>query len=251
VIARTTVRVAPGGVLAQLSCTPPLTVRRVQADDPDCCALCVVGTAAGPLAGDALELHITVAAGASATLTAAGATLAQGRPGGQSSRVLTDVSVEPGGRLDAHPGAVVVCAGSTVDVDMSISLGAGSALAWRELVVLGRSGEAPGCLRLRWDVVRDGAPLLRQRVDLTRPRQAGWVGMTDGVRVLATALLVGDDVGARTVVASATAVAAPLAPDAALLTVLDHDAARAQRRLAALERELVSVPLLPATMAAR
>ena len=36
---------------------------------------------------------------------------------------------------------------------------------WRELIVLGRTGEPPGRVTLRWDVTRCGQPVLRQFAD--------------------------------------------------------------------------------------
>ena len=68
----------------------------------------------------------------------------------------------------ADPGALVVCAGSRVDVRLELALDAGAAVQWRELVVLGRTGEPPGRATLRWDVTRLGRPVLRQLTDLSQ-----------------------------------------------------------------------------------
>ena len=78
-IARTTAVIEPGGVLAELSCAPPLTLRQGRGDDPGRCELRLVGSAAGPLAGDDLSLSLRLRAGARAALRATGASLAQGR----------------------------------------------------------------------------------------------------------------------------------------------------------------------------
>ena len=56
VIARTAAVVEPGGVLGELACTPPLTLRQVRSDVRDRCELRLVGTAAGPLVGDNLSI---------------------------------------------------------------------------------------------------------------------------------------------------------------------------------------------------
>jgi len=79
VIGRSQAVVAAGGVLEVLDCAPPLTLRRVHSDDASICALCLVGTAAGPLAGDDLELSLHLLPGAHASLVATGASIAQGR----------------------------------------------------------------------------------------------------------------------------------------------------------------------------
>jgi hypothetical protein len=79
-------------------------------------------------------------------------------------------------------------------------------------------------------VTRAGRPLLRQVIDLTDPAGLRWPGMIAGRRVLASALLAGPGLTARTIVASPTAAAQQLADEAVLVTVLADDAATAQRQ---------------------
>ena len=115
-----------------------------------------------------------------------------------------------------------------MDVRLDLALGAGAAVEWRELIVLGRTGEPPGQATLRWDVTRLGRPVLRQFVDLDPALGAG---LTAGRRVLACALIAGPALAPRTVVASAVAVAQRVDDHTLLVTVLDDDAARATRQL--------------------
>ncbi len=220
------------GVLAEVASRPPLTLRQVRAR-PGTVGLCLVGSAAGPLAGDDLRLSLDVAAGARAELVAAGASIAQGG----ASRMAVDVHVGAGGRLDADPGALVVSAGARVDLDVSVALAPTAVLTWRELVVLGRTGETAGQAVLTWNVTRDGTPLLRQHVDLADPGLTGWYGMTAGCRVLLTELRVGPAVDARTVVHTDTAVTQRLAEGAALTTVLAPSAAAAHSVLGRLSTQ--------------
>lgn len=228
-IARTSAVVRPGGVLAALHCEPPLTLRKVAGDDPTTCALCLVGSAAGPLAGDDLALSLRLEPGACAELRATGAGIAQGC-GEQPATVRWHAALGGNARLSADPGPLVVCQGSRVDVSVQITLGRDAAVQWRELVVLGRSGDTrPGAATLRWDVERDGRPLLRQHVDLTDP--APWRGLTGGHRVLASALITGPGIDARTVVASRTAVAQRVDDHTILITVLGDSAADVTRKL--------------------
>lgn len=228
--ARTEVVVGTGGRLERLDCRPPLTIRRVHSDDPDVCALCLVGTAAGPLAGDVLELDLEVRDGARATLTATGASLAQG--GGGARRVRTTVRVGSQARLSAQPQPLIAAAGSRVDIAVGIDLADTAAVDWQELLVLGRSGEAPGAATLRWDVTRAGRPVLRQFLDLADPALVAWRGMIDGARVIATAFRSDPLVAARTVVRSPWSVAAMLDVHTLLLTVLGSDVAAVRRELA-------------------
>ncbi len=230
-IARTTAVVEPGGVLGELTCAPPLTLRQVDGADrcgQGRCELRLVGTAAGPLAGDDLSICLELRPGARATLRATGASVAQGRDHRAAARLSIRADLAAGADLIADPGALIVCLGSRVDVRLDLALGAGAAVEWRELIVLGRTGEPPGQATLRWDVTRLGRPVLRQFVNLDPALRAG---LTAGRRVLACALIAGPALAPRTVVASAVAVAQRVDDHTLLVTVLDDDAARAARQL--------------------
>ncbi|MCW2604620.1 MAG: Urease accessory protein UreD [Pseudonocardiales bacterium] len=236
--ARTSAVIETGGVLRELRCEPPLTLRRVYGD-ADECALCLVGTAAGPLPGDDLVLSLDVGLDARASLTSAGASIALGRPGGRVARLRTDAGIAPGGWLRAAPPPLIVTSGAHLETTVSIRLAAGAFVHWQEMVVLGRAGETGGSLRMRWDVTCDGLPLLRQTIDLADPALADWPVMLHRGRVLATVLLAGPQVPARTIVASPRATAARLAEDAVLITVLDDDAQSAQSQVDELVAQLL------------
>jgi urease accessory protein len=234
-IARSRAVVGPGGRLAELACEPPLTLRQVISAHSGVCALCLVGSAAGPLAGDDLTLTLEVQPGATATLQATGAAIAQGRPGGGRSVLRFQASVGARGRLSADPGPLIVRPGGRVDARVGIRLDPGATVDWRELIVLSEDPRPPGRgpesgVTVRWEVTRAGRPLLRQVIDLTDPAWLRWPGMIAGRRVLASALLAGPGLLARTIVASPTAVAQQLADEAVLVTVLADDAAAAQRQ---------------------
>jgi urease accessory protein len=102
---------------------------------------------------------------------------------------------------------------------------------WRELIVLGRTGEPPGQATLRWDVTRLGHPVLRQFVDLADPALTGRPGLTARRRVLACALICDPASAALTLVASPAAVAQRVDDHTLLVTVLDDDAVSAARQL--------------------
>ncbi|HEU5267384.1 MAG TPA: urease accessory protein UreD [Jatrophihabitans sp.] len=222
--ARSTATVQAGGRLGALRCAPPLTLRRVRAE-PGSCGLCLVGTAAGPLPGDDLSLQLHLEPDAVARLTAAGASIAQGRAGGPPAAVELAARLADGAHLSADPGPLVVCAGSRVDVTVTIDLAPTASVEWRELVVLGRRmDDVPGAATIRWDVTRAGRPVLRQFVDLTDPALRRWA--TAGHRVLAAVLRTGPAVTARTAVHSRTAVIARVDARTELVTVLGDDAAQ-------------------------
>jgi urease accessory protein len=234
VIARTTAVIEAGGVLGEVFCAPPLTLRQVHSEARDRCELRLVGTAAGPLAGDELSVWVRLRPGAKATLRATGASVAQGRGQGDAAALSIRADLADGADLVADPGALVVCRGSRIDVRVELTLGAGAAVQWRELIVLGRTGEPPGRATLRWDVTRLGRPVLRQFTDLnlgTGPAPTVWSGLTTGHRVLACALIADPAIAPRTVVAAATAIAQRVDEHTLLATVLDDDAARATQQL--------------------
>lgn len=232
-IARTAAVIEPGGVLGELACAPPLTLRKVRGEDPGRCELRLVGTAAGPLPGDDLELCLQLKPGARAVLRATGSQLAQGRAGsGAAAALSVRAELGDGAFLDADPGPLIVCAGSRVDVRVELALGQGTVVRWRELIVLGRTGEPPGRVALRWDVTRCGQPVLRQFARLgPGPR-----GLTAGKRVLACALISDPARPARTVVSSPLAVAQRVDEYTRLVSVLGDDAAGAVRLLGELLR---------------
>jgi urease accessory protein len=231
VIARTTAVIEPGGVLGELACAPPLTLRQVYGDASDRCELCLVGTAAGPLPGDDLSISLRLRAGARATLRAAGASLAQGRGSGTAAALSIRADLAERADLVAHPGTLVVCEGSRVDVRLELALGRGACVEWHELLVLGRTGEPPGRATLRWDVTRLGRPVLRQFVDLSGPALTARTGLTAGHRVLACALICDPASRPRTVADSPTAVAQRVDDHCLLVSVLHDDAASAARQL--------------------
>ena len=71
----------------------------------------------------------------------------------------------PAGRLVWHGEPFVVAEGADVQRTPSVELAAGASVVLRETLVLGRSGEAPGRLRSRTEVRREGAPVLLEELD--------------------------------------------------------------------------------------
>jgi urease accessory protein len=237
VIAAARAVIETGGVLRETTSQPPVTLRQVRGQDPGVCTVCVVGSAAGPLAGDRIDLDVEVRPAARAVLIATGASLAQGRSN-VAGRLRTQLTVAEGARLTGEPAPLIVCAGGAIEVELDIRLAATASLRWREVLVLGRLGESPGAASLDWRVSRAGRPVLRQRIDLTSPALLRWPGMLAGAAVLASALVTGPDVRGRTLIDSPTALCQPVDDRTALVTVLDPDAASAQRRLDRLLAEL-------------
>jgi urease accessory protein len=128
----------------------------------------LVGTAAGPLNGDDVEMRVVVRAGARLTLRGVAATIALPGRVDAAAAMRFDLVVEDGGTLVQELPPLVVCRGARLRTTTRLAL-AGSARAdLTELVVLGRHGEVGGDWRGRLTVDRDGGPVLRttQRSDV-------------------------------------------------------------------------------------
>ncbi|MDP9452947.1 MAG: urease accessory protein UreD [Actinomycetota bacterium] len=156
-------------VLSELRSAPPLSLR------PAAGSLWMVGTAAGPLAGDRVELELDVGPGARLTLRSTAAAVALGGHGRPASELLVDAQVGPGGELRWLPEPTVATAGARHLMAARVRLAGGARLVWREELVLGRHGEAPGTLCSRIHVEREGSPLLRQELRLG-PGATAWAG---------------------------------------------------------------------------
>ncbi|MGX7829698.1 urease accessory protein UreD [Actinokineospora sp. 24-640] len=228
---------AVGGrtVLRVLESAAPLTL--VPRRGPGPVTVHLVGSAAAPLGGD--DLHLTVEVGPGAELVVAGvaATVVLPGPSGEPSRAAVALRVADGGSLAYLPEPTVVTARALHTAELRATLSGTARLRCRETLVLGRTDELPGTLVSDWHVVRDGVPLLRQRLAVGDPGLDASPAGQAGHRVLATELRVGDpDVPTPTSGDWWSLV--PLAHGGTLATVLAHNAVTAGRRLA----EAMAVP---------
>lgn len=229
---RVQVRAEPdgrGGIrLPVLRSAPPISLRPVGD------VLYLVASAAGPLGGDQVEVEVEITAGAALTVATVAASLALPGRSGAASSLRVSASVGEGATLRWLPEPLVACGGCDHRVSAAVEVADGAGLEWREELILGRHGEAPGDCRtgLRIDV--GGRPLLRQELR-TGPAAPGWDGPAGlaGARAVGQLALVGPGLrhsGSRTP-----------GPDAALLeldgpgvlvTALAADALALRRALA-------------------
>ena len=172
-----------GPRLHTVATSPPLGVRLAGGE------VWLAATAGGPHGGDDLTTNVRVLAGTTVTVRSVAATLAL--PGdGTASHARLHVTVEAGAHLRWLPEPLVAAAGCDHHADAVVELAGDASLVWREEVVLGRVGEAPGALRASVRIVRDRLPVLVHGLDTTRP---GWDGpaVTAGHRVVGLAAAVG------------------------------------------------------------
>ncbi|MDG4810476.1 urease accessory protein UreD [Micromonospora sp. WMMD1120] len=163
-----------GTTLVELSGETPLLLRQTPVED-GVATVHLVGGAAGPLAGDDLRLEIEVGPGAAVRVRSVAASIAlPGRPGAVS-RMAVRAVVHAEARLDWQPEQLVAAAGCAHLAESRIDLAAGASLRWRDELVCGRYGEAPGGAVVHTQVDYADRPLLRQSLAVG-PRAPGWAG---------------------------------------------------------------------------
>ncbi|MCW2651164.1 MAG: urease accessory protein UreD [Mycobacterium sp.] len=133
---------------------------RLTADD----AVHLVSTAATPLGGDVIRVHLIVEAGARLHLRSVAATVALPAATTLESQVCWRLEVA--GELDVDPQPTVVAADACHESQTTLYIGSGAVVRLRERVQIGRTDEREGLWTgtLRADL--DGAALLRHRVEL-------------------------------------------------------------------------------------
>ena len=200
----------------------------------------LVGTAAGPLNGDVVELDVVVRARARLTVQAVAATIALPGTGQHPATWAMRADVGHGARLVCAPQPLVVCAGARLRTRTEVTLGGEASLDLVEQVVLGRFGEAGGDWTGRLVADVEGAAVLRQSqssaVLTAGPRRSG----DAAPRALVSRLLLGAGGGVSTPTVDGDAVACPLAAGGVLLTAVGPDLGAALRDLDAVSRGAVT-----------
>lgn len=195
-VGRTRVRVSmdPDGgrcrVRTAMTCSDPTVaaLRAVLMHHDDARArISLVPEGALLLAGDAIEIDVSVDAGARLDLVEPAGTVAFDMRGGHA-RWDVRVRLGPGAVLTWAGEPFVVAAGANVSRALDLTLGTGAAVGLRECLVLGRYGEGPGQVRQRTTVSTEGEPVLVEDLPLDGVTAPGLLG---GHRVLSSVLLVG------------------------------------------------------------
>ncbi|WP_424535169.1 urease accessory protein UreD [Sphaerisporangium viridialbum] len=232
-------------VLGTLRSDPPLTLRQTGPG-----TVHLVSTAAGPLGGDRLELHVDVAPGTSLEIASVASTLVLPGPGESVS--IVEARVGAGATLRYVPEPTVLAAGCAHRMIVRLTLEEGASVHWREEIVFGRFGERPGTCHSRFDATVDGVPLLRQEFVVGDPAVDGSPAVYGDARCVGSVLIVdartarpAADGGAsgekpslaEPVLAEGCAVL-PLAGPGTLVSALAPDAAALRERLTWGERQL-------------
>lgn len=182
-------------ILAERSQRGPLLVQRPFHPEGDAvCHTYVIHPPAGIVGGDRIEMNAAVDSGAHALLTTPSATrwyFSRGR----TARVRQHVRIAPGGTLEWLPQETLLFDGAHARLATRIDLQQGSRFCGWEIVGLGRPAcnEAfvNGHVDFRFEIYRDGRPLLLERV---RSGEHGVPGLRDHT-AWATLLATGADDG--------------------------------------------------------
>ncbi|WP_431929618.1 urease accessory protein UreD [Amycolatopsis tucumanensis] len=192
--ARLVAEVAGGRtVLRELKSMAPLTLVPRRTSGP-AAQVHLVNSATSPLGGDELVLEVCVGPGADLRLSGVAATLALPGPAAAASRSSVRVEVGAGGSLAYLPEPTVVTARARHTAELVAILDETARFRTREVLVLGRAGEAPGRLTTSQRVTSGGRPVLDQTLTVGDPGLDASAAVLAGRRVLATELLVGDEV---------------------------------------------------------
>lgn len=219
-------------VVSRLSSAPPLTLRQTGPR-----TVHLVSTAAGPLGGDRLELDLDIAPGTSLEVGSVASTLVL--PGDGESVMVITARVGAGAALRFAPQPTVLAAGCFHRLVVRLTLAAGAHVFWREEIVFGRYGEAPGRCHARFDATYDGRPLLRQEYTVGDPAIDASPAVYGDARCVGTTLVTPEtttptpsvsQTAAGAVVADGVAVL-PLAGPGVLVSALGADAVELRRRL--------------------
>ena len=191
--------------LSDVRSQPPLTLRRSGG------RLLVVGSAAGPVGGDELDLHLTVAPGAHVSIGTVAATIVWPGPHGQRSTMSLTIDVGAGAHVDWSPCPTISVAGCDHLMSTVVRLDRGATCRVVEELALGRGDEPTGRLDATVRIERDGAPLVhhRERFGVDVP---GWSSTTavGDARFVHQAFRVGGEIGETATVVGAAGSAARL-----------------------------------------
>ena len=157
----------------------------------------LIGTAAAPLDGDVVTIDLEVGDHTKLTVGTVAATMAWPARGDVSPSVMIiRAKVGEGAVLQWLPEQLVPVRGCRHIQRCEVQLAPTASVLWREEVVLGRFGEAPGMLDAELRVVRAGTPLLHQQLQLdgTEARAHRAPSLLAGARAVGSLLVAGPGV---------------------------------------------------------
>ena len=198
----------------------------------DGATLWIVGSAATPVGDDDITLDLHIGPAVTATVRSVAATIVYAARG-PGTRTTTRLHVASNATLTWKPEPVIVTTRARHLATVILDVATGGAVVADELVVLGRSDEAPGGYRSVTDLRRDGERTSLTSFDTATP---GWSGPggTGGAKVVGTRVVVrhaeSPDEEDGALVDTSTVVLRPQG-GGALVTTLAPDPERARAQL--------------------
>jgi len=192
-----------------LRLTPGRLAPRLLSLDATGAKIALVATSALLLGGDHVELEFDVGPGAWLEIVETAGTVAYDAAG-ESSSWNVQVAVGHGGLLIWHGEPFVVADGANTQRRSVFELGPDASTCVRETVILGRSGERGGAVRIQNRAGRCGVPVLVEDLDLRDRESRELPGVIGPSAVIDTVTVLG---GAP--------VPGPSAPDAGTIFELD------------------------------
>jgi urease accessory protein len=152
----------------------------------------LVQTAASLLCGDHIMMTVNCGPGCRLELIEVAGMVAHDVRGGQGAHLDVRVALGAGARMSWAARPLTLAAGCDLRRSTRVQLEDGAALLWRDTVVLGRTGEAPGRMVADLDVCWAGAELHAERLDTgDQELLSSPVVLGAGARVLDTLALYG------------------------------------------------------------
>jgi urease accessory protein len=148
-----------GRRVVSLRTAPPISAKVLAGP-----TLLLVGSAAGLLEGDQIEIELSLEPGAQLVVRTVAATLAHACPGGGTTTFDVKVDAAQGASLAWLPQPLVAFAGCRHRSSARVRMQGDAAVVWAESLALGRHEEPSGDVEVRLDVELDGRPLLRDAV---------------------------------------------------------------------------------------
>ncbi len=149
---------------------PLRLLKPLHPEGPALCHAVIVHPPGGVVGGDTLALDISVAPRAHLVVTTPGAQKWY-RSDGREAAADTSLRVEDGAALEWLPQETIVFDAARARQTLTIAVAAGGRFFGWEALSLGRAARAErftrGLFRQRIEIVRDGAPLWRETLDLT------------------------------------------------------------------------------------
>lgn len=174
-------------VIRELRSAAPLTL--IPARGPGPATVRLVNSAAAPLAGDDLELTVHIGPDAGLTLAGVAATLALPGHLFEPSRCTIRLYLAERAEVEYLPEPTVITGRARHEALLHADLAAQARLRAREVLVLGRAGERPGRLTTATTILREGHPVLRQRLEIGDPALDTSPAYLAGRTVLATEIV--------------------------------------------------------------